>query len=54
MILSALYRTPPIRHSLQRHTKDSLLFPALITTGTALIHLAPVGEPATAASHGKK
>jgi membrane protein required for colicin V production len=54
MILSALYRTPPIRHSLQRHTQGSLLFPALISAGSALIHLAPVGHPTPPTPHGKK
>jgi membrane protein required for colicin V production len=54
MILSALYRTPPIRHSLQRHAKSSLLFPSLLAAGSALIHLAPQGHPIPAAPHGKK
>jgi len=54
MILSALYRTPPIRHSLQRHAKSSLLFPSLLAAGSALIHLAPQGHPVPAAPHGKK
>ncbi len=53
MILSALYRTPPIRQSLQRHAKSSLIFPVLISTGSALIRFSPQGHPIPT-THGKK
>jgi membrane protein required for colicin V production len=45
MILTALYQTPLVRNSLQKHVKSSLLFPYLAPAGRVLIHLSPLGKP---------